>query len=183
MKKIIFLMVILMIATSAFAEIWEFAITKTDYPDLPSGHKRSKQGDVVAYKPYPWEWGNAEKKNYIILVIDGISEEEAGRLTMPLYEYPDGKMICYDFGSGSSFCWPEYGAQIAKRRYRIDIDKLQQKFVKQVDFRALTDTTRSDYQPFDDGSKVFDCKSYDLIYDKYNSTNIFYGTAPIYRTE
>ena len=35
-----------------------------------------KLGDVVAYKPYLWTWGGMGIKHYLILVVDGITEEE-----------------------------------------------------------------------------------------------------------
>ena len=41
------------------------------------GKKRMKEGDVVAYKPHPGKWGKKEVKQFVIVTIDGLTEEEA----------------------------------------------------------------------------------------------------------
>jgi hypothetical protein len=65
---------------------WEFAIAVRDEADLDSGHKRKKEGDLVAVKPYPWKWGTKEVDEYLIVVGDGLTEEEANDLCQPHYE-------------------------------------------------------------------------------------------------
>jgi hypothetical protein len=174
MERLTIAFCIILIAAFAYAEKWELAIETTDKADLKSGHKRSKAGDVIAYKPAPWGWGQTELKHYTILTVDGLTEMEAFRLTMPLYEYPDGQITQL---AGNDVSWVVFGETLAKRRYMIDLVKLQTR-IKTVDFTALDDPDTV-YQPFLDQGIVLDCKTTADVYDKAVSENIYYGTAPV----
>lgn len=165
MKKLFIAVILLMFSATSFAQTWELAIAKRDEDGL-----RKKLGDVIAYKPYPWTWGSRELKSYLILVVDGLTEEECSRLTMPLYEYPDG--IVLEDG------WLDYGLLLGKRRYNIDTIGIRTQIKAVVDWKAAFNPELS-YQPFDDGKAVIDFKSNANVYDKYNETGVFYGTAPI----
>ena len=175
MKKLLFWSLILLFVSAmslvaavldAKGETWELAIAKRDEDGL-----RKKLGDVIAYKPYPWEWGNKDKEHYLIVVVDGITETEAYRMTMPLYEFPDG-LVTIDG-------WLDFGAITAKRRYNLDTVKLKNMISDaKTDWNLCFDPT-STYQPFDNGEKITDFKTDNAVYDKYNETLIFYGTAPL----
>lgn len=166
MKKLIIAFICLLFVATAYAETWELAIAKRDEDGA-----RKKLGDVIAVKPYPWEWGRMELKHYLILVVDGISQEEAEKMIWPLYQYPDG-MILTDG-------WIDYGMILGKRRFNIDTAKIQTMAGKRpVEWRLCFDP-ESTYQPFDHGEMIFDFKSDKAVYDKYNMTTIFYGTAPV----
>lgn len=149
----------------AEAQTWELAIAKRDEEGL-----RKKLGDVIAYKPYPWVWGGRELKNYLIVVVDGLSEEECQRMIMPLYEFPDGKVLTDG--------WLDYGLLLGKRRYNIDTIGMRTQVKATVDWKAAFDPALS-YQPFDSGDYIIDFKTDRNVYDKYNETTVFYGTAPI----
>ena len=69
---------------------WEFAIACRDEADLASGHKRKKEGDIIAVKPYPWQWGNKEVNAYLMVIVDGLTQQEAHDLCKPQYE--DGSL-------------------------------------------------------------------------------------------
>ena len=123
-----------------------------------------KLGGVVAYKPYPWTWGGMGIKHYLILVVDGITEEEYAGMIMPLYEYPDGLV--------KSDGWFDYGLLLGKHRYNIDTIALKSHWKAAFD-------PELNYQPFDDEKVILNFKSMPNVYDKYNETGVFYGTAPL----
>ena len=69
---------------------FEFAIACRDEADLASGHKRKKEGDIIAVKPYPWQWGAKEVDAHLIVIVDNLTQEEAHNLCKPQYE--DGSL-------------------------------------------------------------------------------------------
>jgi len=170
MKRLLIGLFLLVFVSPCFGQTWELAIAKRDEEGL-----RKKLGDVIAYKPYPWAWGKRERENYLILVVDGLTEEECSRMIMPLYEFPDGILLADG--------WLDYGLMLGKRRYNIDTIGLKSQIKGTIDWKAAFDTS-STYQPFDDGKMIIDFKSVNNVYDKYNETPVFYGTAPLVeRTE
>jgi hypothetical protein len=165
MKKLFTALLVLCFTIPCFGQTWELAIAKRDEDGF-----RKKLGDVIAYKPYPWTWGSMELKHYLIVVVDGLTEEECVRMTLPLYEYPDGLV--------KADGWFDYGLMLGKRRYNIDTIALKSQVKETVDWKAAFDPNL-EYQPLDDGKVILDFKSTANVYDKYNETGIFYGTAPL----
>lgn len=117
-------------------------------------HGRSKKGDIIAVRPYPFNWGTEAVKQFLIVIVDGLTEEEAKNLITP--EYTDelvgelNGINCYKVGK--------------KRRYKVDFNKL--KTVVDIEETKLQEVTM-EYQPLKD--KVFEINSkgdLDLIYDK-----------------
>jgi hypothetical protein len=133
--------------------IFDFAIAIKDEKDLKSGHKRKKQGDIIAYKPSPWKWGNVELKNYLIVTVDGLTEDMARKLCDAHYE--DGKFTT-DFSIDAPKPVP-----LAKRRFKMPIDALTTTAKVAIDAVDLADTTK-EYQPL---------KAVEL---KFLTANIFY---------
>lgn len=143
----------------ASAETWELAIQPNDKADLPSGHKRAKAGDIVAVKPYPWEWGKAELRNYLIITVTNMTEEEAQSLMSPLWEGDNpGDML-------------EPGAITGKRKFKIDLDKLKKDILPDLDKTKLSEQGKiEDYQPFKDANVTIalDTLDADLMQNKYD---------------
>ncbi len=142
-----------------FAETWELAVQPWDKDDLLSGHKRAKQGDIIAVKPYPWEWGTSEMQNYLIVIIDNMTEEEAMELMTPLYEGD----VAPTYNNASVIT--------GKRKFKIDIDRLKANILPELDKNKLEDKFKTtNYQPFKDGGIkiVADTLDSDLIQNKYN---------------
>jgi len=162
MKKLI--LFLLLVPALCFAETWELAVQPWDKDDLPSGHKRAKAGDIVAVKPYPWAWGKAELRNYLIVIVDNMTEEEAMEIMSPLYE------------NDISDSMDENGMLIAgvvtgKRKFKLDIDKLKTNILPDLDKTKLKDQNKeNNYQPFKDGNiKItIDTLEADLMRNKYN---------------
>lgn len=152
------------VTKEAKAETWELAIQPLDKDDLPSGHKRAKQGDIVAIKPYPWNWGVMELKNYLILVVTNMTEEEAEQIAQPLYLNDTAGTV-----DVNGMLIP--GVITYKRKYQIDIDKLKTNILPTLDKTKLEDKTKeTNYQPFKDGGIqiAVDMLEADLIKNKYN---------------
>jgi hypothetical protein len=159
MKKIIMILCVLFFSVTCFSETWELAIQPYDKDDLPSGHKRAKAGDIVAVKPYPWQWGKAELQNYLIVIVDNMTEEEAMQMMEPLYQ---------DDNPGTL---ESPGIVTEKRKFKIDIKKLKQNILPTLDEAKLANQSKTEnYQPLKDGNvKIsIDTLEADLMQNKYN---------------
>ena len=151
MKKLFIALFLLCftIPSICFAETWELAIQPWDKADLASGHKRAKAGDIVAVKPYPWNWGTIELQNYLIIIVDNLTKEEALQIVEPLY-----------LGDNSS-----------TRKFKIDIGKLKTNILPILDESKLADQSKTEnYQPFKDaGVRISaDMLKADLMQNKYD---------------
>lgn len=116
------------------------ALAKKDMADLPSGHKRMKQGDIIAIKPADWKWGTEEVKHYLLIEIDlgdGIATwEDAQKLTVPQFE------------TGELWYPEEMPKIIGKRRYKISLNDLAVKAQQSGVIVDIEKLPESDYQPF-----------------------------------
>ena len=160
MKKLflVFLLIIL-IPCFCHAETWELAVQPWDKADLASGHKRAKEGDIVAVKPYPWAWGTAELRNYLIVIVNNMTEEEAMQIMQPLYE------------GDTVGTMEDPGVVTGKRKFKFDIDKLKTNILPVLDKMKLGDKTKTEnYQPFKDDNIQLnvDTLTDDLIQNKYD---------------
>ena len=157
MKK--WILLFLLLPAICLAETWELAIQPWDKADLASGHKRAKQGDVVAVKPYPWAWGKVELSNYLILIVNNMTEEEAMEMMQPLYQDDTPGTI------------ESPGVVTGKRKFKIDIAKLKTNILPTLDIVKLEDQSKTEnYQPFKDGGIqiTIDTLTADLLQNKYN---------------
>ena len=132
---------------------FEFAIRAYNQEDLACGHKRSKQGDIIACHPAPWNWGKKEQTGYLFVTIDGITQEIADALCS--FHYSDGILRCSPD--------PESGASIiAKRRFNVPIEKLETITGVAIDKKELESNKK--YQPIK-AIKLNFLKA-DIFYDK-----------------
>ena len=124
--------------------IISLAIAIKDETDLLSGHKRKKEGDIIAIKPYPWQWGTNEIKEYLIININ---------LEQKITDYAiASKLVVPHFIDGRRW-WSEIGTEkiIAKRRYKIlfaDLESLAQSKGIAIDWTRVVNPNDS-YQPLD----------------------------------
>ena len=132
------------------------ALAIKDEQDLPSGHKRKKEGDIIAVKPSGWEWGTEEVKRYLILEIDlgdSITTiEDAQKLTVSQFE------------TGELWYPEETPKIIGKRRYKIpftDLITKAQSLGISVDLGKIKDEKIA-YQPLERVTISF----VDMIQDK-----------------
>lgn len=164
MKRFLIGLFLLVFISPCFGETWELAIQPWDKADLPSGHKRAKQGDIVAVKPYPWAWGKAELRNYLIVIVDNMTEEEAMAIMSPLYENDIS-----DSMDKNGMLIP--GVVTGKRKFKLDINKLKANILPDLDKTKLKDQSKAvNYQPFKDGNiKIaIDTLEAGLMQNKYN---------------
>ena len=117
---------------------WDFAIAAMSN----DGKKRMKEGDVVAYKPHPWAWGKKEIKQFVIVTIDGLTEEEARAKCEPAY----GKVI-----SAADAPGPPQREILLKHAHQIPLAALKT-LHPEIDLKKIRDTKVS-YQPL--SGKVF----------------------------
>ena len=134
---------------------WEFAIAIRDEADLPSGHKRKKEGDIIAVKPYPWSWGKKEVTEYLIVILDNLTEEEAHALCQPHYE---DAVLQKDVDMETP---PKI---IGKRRYNIPLDTLKI-YEPLLDKEKVRDP-KQNYQPFKVKALAIDPKESVVYADK-----------------
>jgi len=136
---------------------YELAIAVADEQDLASGHKRKKKGDIIAIKPYPWNWGTEELKHYLIVIVDGLTEKEVECLTIPYYK--DGQDVS-PIATGET----KPHIPIAKRKYKVPLTAIS----KDIDLDKVKDKNLA-YQPLKDKDISFDAKSTDIIFNKHEN--------------
>lgn len=136
---------------------FELAIRAYDQEDLPSGHKRSKQGDVIACNPYPHDWGDLERKHFLIVIVDGLTARQSCALCSS----------CYDEDKVDEEVDIENPPQkVAKRRFKLPVDILASISEITINYVLLEDEN-VDYQPLKDADYAFDFSTDEMLYDKY----------------
>lgn len=135
---------------------FEFAIAICDEVES----HRKKEGDIIAVKPYPWQWGKKELDQYLIVVMEGLTEEEAHKLCIP------------HFITGTD-CYPpddsERPKNLAKRRFKIPLDTIKDGWLPSMDLEKVRDKTDK-YQPLKD-EVVIDLKeSVAICFDKHKDS-------------
>jgi hypothetical protein len=171
MKKLIFFL-ILLFPLVAMAETWEFAVAKQDKnkADCKEGYKCLEQYDVVAVMPKGHEWSDLEREHFLIVVVDGLTEDEAATMTKPLYK------------DGIEFTAERPGEIIGERRYKIDEtvlkSQVESEASKTIYWNSAVDKTE-DYQPLKDNNIVVDFKKEAGIYDKIEEKKVSVGTAEL----
>jgi hypothetical protein len=154
---------------------FEFAIAVKDEEDLASGHKRKKQGDIIAVKPAPWEWGRKELDEYLIVPVTGLTKAEAHSLCQPYYE---GGVKQEDIPplDPTAEKPPAPVKIVGKRRYSVPLDVIKTGWCPDMKTADVADVTKV-YQPLKDtnvkidfADKVAICK------DNHTGTFLFAAT-------
>ena len=141
--------------------LFEFAIACRDEPEA----HRKKEGDIIAVRPYPWEWGKKEEKNYLIVLMDGLVKEEAQKLTIPQWNlgldwYPSDGVESEILGL----------VTIAKRRFKLPFDIISDGWHKNLDIDKIRDR-RSNYQPLKDQEIIIDTLEHvSIVFDKHRGS-------------
>ena len=140
---------------------WEFAIAIKDEADLASGHKRKKEGDIISVKPAPWNWGKKEVKEYLIVTMDGLTEQEAHNKCKPYWDWEQkgedppklipNTITYFDEDlqkevTDTTMVFDKEEMAVAKRRYKIPLSKLTESN-SLVDLSKIKDP-KVEYQPF-----------------------------------
>jgi len=128
---------------------FEFAIAVKDEADLASGHKRKKQGDIIAVKPAPWNWGKKEVNEYLIVPATGLTKEEAHELCQPCYA---GGVLQKDLSIDLD---AKPVAIIAKRRYSIPLEIIKVGWKPDMITKDVEDKKKV-YQPLKDAKVKID---------------------------
>ena len=139
--------------------IVSMAIAIRDEADLASGHKRKKAGDIIAVMPADWVWGTAERKQYLIVIVDlgaTISDIATAR-----------KLEIPQFLTGERWYPEQMPEVIGKRRYKIPLDVLKSKAAFKgiiIDLNKVADPD-DNYQPLEKDSFSKE-EGLDLLFDK-----------------
>lgn len=107
---------------------YEFLLAIKDEQDLALV-KRKKEGDIVAVRPYPWNWGSSEINEYLVVI-----------MTSPL-SITKLRNLYETVGAGGK-----------KNRFSIKLNKIKSKYVK-FDITKAQDRTYI-YQPFKKRSQL-----------------------------
>lgn len=125
---------------------WEFAVAVRDETDFSSGHKRKKEGDIIAVKSYPWRWGKKEVDAYLIVIVDNLIKQKAHDLCQPYYK--DG-IFQEDIDMKNSV------DIVMKRRYSIPLSTIKDGWLPEMVI-ADVQNVKKIYQPLKDGNIVID---------------------------
>lgn len=140
--------------------VFEFAIAVCDEADLASGHKRKKEGDIICCKPSPSTWGPRASEMCLIVTLDGLTEEEAHRLCIPLFD------------DGSEW-WPDIESKakiIGKRRYKISLEIIKNGWLPDMDLAKVRDKKVA-YQPLKDAKiKLDTAEKVSIVFDKHEDS-------------
>lgn len=136
---------------------WEIAITVCSEPEA----YRKQEGDIIAFKPSPWNWGTKEVDQYLIVTIDGMTQDEVLALCFPMYaggELNEEVII-------NNRMYP-----IGKRRYRLPLLILKDGWFPSLDIQKVRDKSLI-YQPLKDNQIVIDATENVAIFqDKFTET-------------
>ena len=139
---------------------YEFAIACRDELEA----HRKKEGDIVAVRPYPWNWGRKEIDAYLIVIIEcnKTIDEMKKLFQQRLYEggliygedfrafgAEDGTGIDYSVYPPKEYAWDiknskiiSFPTKIAKNRFSISLSKFTN-----IDLAKIQDKKKI-YQPF-----------------------------------
>jgi len=108
---------------------YELLLACRDEADVSAKQRRKKEGDVIAIKPYPWQWGRKETAGFLVVpVLTDMSKKELMGLV-------------------------EHGGK-DKRRFQIPLDILTG-WLPGLDFGRVRDK-EDHYQPFKEQGIVVD---------------------------
>jgi hypothetical protein len=151
---------------------YEFLLAANDEADLASGHKRKKQGDIIAVRPHPWKWGSKEVDNYLIVIAESSIDLETLKTKIQDRSQAGDKCRCR-----ISL------ADVKTKMASLDIKKVEDRELiyqpfktkesiienKQVDAKKV-DTTCTESKENEEFS--FDMDANSLIYDKDVATKV-----------
>jgi len=65
-------------------ETYELLVACRDEVDVSAKHGRKKEGDVIAVKPHPWDWGRKETTGFLVVpIVTDMAKKEIGNLCEP----------------------------------------------------------------------------------------------------
>ena len=136
---------------------WEIAIAVADEPEV----HRKKEGDIIAFKPYPWNWGAKELDQHLVVIVDNMTQNEVVDLCKSLYENDEiDEEKIMDLGI----------KRTAKRKYCLPLDIIKNGWKKDLDINKVKDKTLA-YQPLKEKNIVIDALEEVAIFkNKYTDT-------------
>lgn len=122
---------------------YEFLLACRNEPDNSAFRKRKKEGDIIAIKSYPWQWGRKETCGFLIVpILTDMTDEDV--FVLCEQERDEGKQSKIQIGK-----------QIKeKRKFQIPLDVLIAWF-PELDFDRVRDKD-DHYQPFKENDIIVD---------------------------
>ncbi len=127
----------------------------------PEDHRKN-EGDIIAIKPHPWKWGRKEVDQFLVVVVDGLTEEEASKITTALREDP------------SDIETPV----IHKYRYNLSLDLLKKGWETTLDIPSVNNLELV-YQPCLMNGTIIDATEQVAIFKDLNTGTYKYATEKI----
>jgi serine/threonine protein phosphatase PrpC len=136
---------------------WEIALAVCDEPE----NWRKKKGDVIAFKPAPWNWGKKELDQYLIVIVDGMTQDEVVQLCKPMYEGGE---------TNEEIIIANRMKPIGKRRYKLPLGILRAGWLPSLDLQKVADKNMV-YQLLKENNIVIDALEKVAIFqDKFTGT-------------
>ena len=139
---------------------YELVIAIKDEPES----WRKNAGDIIDWKPAPWQWGRKEVSGYLIVPIKNLSEDTLHRFVQP--EYDNGKLL-------EEMTEKEMAEAkaVKKRRFTFPLDILKNGWCPDIDLERVADP-EDNYQPLKDNNIVIDFDEH-VINVRDNKDNTF----------
>ena len=105
------------------------------------------EGDIVAIRPHPWNWGAKEIDQYFIVIVDtDLSLAEMQNFTVRNFFGVSTK-------EQESSVFETVGIPISKRRYQIKLTDIKSRIISDLDLAKVRDVSVK-YQPFKAEAKL-----------------------------
>ena len=121
--------------------LYEFLIACADEPEA----HRKKEGDVVAVRPHPFNWGRKEIDRYFIVIIDMPEDIETLRSMFESCQYAETNEFQPEDDS--------HLTKLAKNRFKIPLDIVKTGWMPDLDLGKVRDK-KIIYQPFKKTSQL-----------------------------
>ena len=141
---------------------WEIALACVDEPEA----HRKEEGDIIAFKPSPWEWGTIELKEYLIVTVAGMTRDEVFQLCNSLYL--NGETDIETIEKKELF-------PLKKRRFRLPLNILKNGWMSDINLTKVRNK-KDAYQPVIDNKIVIDTtEPVSIFLDKLTNKYKFSG--------
>lgn len=136
---------------------WEIAIAVCDEPET----YRKKEGDIIAFKPAPWQWGKKELDQYLIITVDGMTQEDMVKLCFPLYKNGE---------TNEDTIINNNMKPVGKRKYKLPLNVIKNGWMPTLDTQKVRDPALV-YQPLQENRVIIDTSEKVAIFlDKFTET-------------
>lgn len=124
---------------------YELAIACVDESEI----HRKKEGDIIAVRPYPFNWGLMDIKWHLIVIIDSPEDIQIMRATYEIPLYVGG----LDRHPADDIEWEDRPEKLKKNRFQIPLNIIKDGWITDLDINKVQDKSYI-YQPFKRASQL-----------------------------